>query len=326
MTLAPTPSAPTGERARRAHRPGPGRRGISRQTLAFWGFIAPMAIGLLVFVVVPIVWGLILSVSNAQTTITPDRFVGLDNYVAVLGDPAFRGSLVLVVVFALVIVPTTLGFSLLLALLVNAAPWGKGIFRTIFFIPTACSYVVASVVWKMSLFNGLPTGLANSVLGFFGLEPIAWIGTTTPPWFWIVLVTVRLWLQAGFFMIIFTAGLQEIPRELYEAAQLDGIRGPLQELRYITLPLLRNTTVSVMLLCLIGAFQAFDEFYNILGSAGGGGQGNMSAAMTPLVYLYKAAFADQNYGLGSAGAFVLTALILIITLIQGRVFGLNREK
>jgi len=139
-------------------------------------------------------------------------------------------------------------------------------------------------------------------------------------------VTVRLWLQTGFYMIIFTAGLQEIPVELYEASRVDGVRNKIQEFRHITFPLLRNTTISVALLCLIGAFQAFDEFYNVLGSAGGGGQGNMSLAMPPLVYLYNKAFNGQNYGLGSAGAFVLTAIIIIFTLVQGRVFGVGHEK
>jgi multiple sugar transport system permease protein len=285
-----------------------------------------MALGLAVFVGVPSVWGLVLSLSKAKSTINPTSFVGLSNYVAVLSDPAFRKSLWLAVVFALLIVPATIAFSLLLALLVNAAPWGRGIFRTIFFIPTACSYVVASAIWRMSLFNGLNSGLANTILGWFGIDPVAWIGQAKPPWFWLVLVTVRLWLQAGFFMIIFTAGLQEIPEDVYEAAKLDGVRNKFQELRYITLPLLKNTTVSVAMLCLIGAFQAFDEFYNVLGSLGGGGQGNLQLAQPPLVYLYQTAFKGLDYGLGSAGAFVLTALIMIFTIVQGRVFGFGNDK
>jgi multiple sugar transport system permease protein len=177
----------------------------------------------------------------------------------------------------------------------------------------------------MSLFNGLPTGLANRVAGWFGQDAIAWIGTVSPPWYWLVLVTVRLWLQVGFYMIIFTAGLQDIPTEIYEAARIDGVRNIFQELRHITLPLLRNTTVSVSVVCLIGAFQAFDEFYNILGSAGGGAQGNLSLAMPPLVYLYSVAFRGQNYGLGSAGGFVLTLVIIVFTMVQGKVMGLNRD-
>jgi multiple sugar transport system permease protein len=302
------------------------RAGTRRTALTFWTFVGPMALGVAIFVLLPIVWGLVLSLSHAQTTIRPGDFVGLANYWQILEDAAFRDSLGLVVVFALLIVPGTLAFSLLLALLVNATPWGKGVFRTIFFIPTACSYVVASAVWRMSLFNGLPTGLANRVASWFGMDTVAWIGVTNPPWYWLVLVTVRLWLQVGFYMIIFTAGLQEIPQEIYEASRIDGVRNKFQELRYITIPLLRNTTVSVAIVCLIGAFQAFDEFYNILGSAGGGAQGNLSLAMPPLVYLYSVAFRGQNYGLGSAGGFVLTLVIIVFTLIQGKVLGLNRDK
>jgi multiple sugar transport system permease protein len=142
----------------------------------------------------------------------------------------------------------------------------------------------------------------------------------TPPWYWLVLVTVRLWLQVGFFMIIFLAGLQEIPKSFYEAASVDGAGG-WTVLRYITLPQLRATSVSVLLLNLIAAFQAFDEFYNILGGGGGGSVGNLSLAQPPLVYLYSLALSDQNFGLGSAGGFILTAIIIAVTLLQGRIFG-----
>jgi multiple sugar transport system permease protein len=306
---------------------GGGKRAGKRDRAAwvFWTFTGPMVLGILVFVIVPVVWGLILSFSSAQTTITPTRFVGFDNYLQVLQDPQFQSSMLLVVVFALLIVPGTFAFSLILALLVNAAPWGKGIFRTIFFIPTACSYVVASAVWRISLFNGLPSGIANRIAEFFGMDPVAWIGEASPPLYWVVLVTVRLWLQAGFYMIIFIAGLQDIPAEVYEAARIDGVRSKFQELRYITLPMLRNTSISVAVVCLIGAFQAFDEFYNILGSAGGGAQGNLSLAMPPLVYLYSVAFRGQNYGLGSAGGFILTLVIVVFTLVQGKLIGFNRE-
>ncbi|MCI1935914.1 MAG: sugar ABC transporter permease [Bifidobacteriaceae bacterium] len=292
-----------------------------RNTLTFWSFVGPMALGLLVFVGIPIVWGIVLSFGNAQTTITPTKFVGLSNYIQVLSDPQFRSSMILVAIFAIIIVPLTLAFSLGLALLVNEVKFGRGFFRTVFFIPTACSYVVASAIWKMSLFNGTSSGFMNTILGWFGVEPIQWISASTPPWYWLVLVTVRLWLQVGLYMILFTAGLQDIPPEVYEAGRIDGIRNKFQELRYITLPLLKNTTISVSLLCLIGAFQAFDEFYNVLGSASGSGSGNLSLAMPPLVYLYNMAFSSQNYGVGSAGAFILTIVIVIFALLQGKLTG-----
>jgi multiple sugar transport system permease protein len=119
-------------------------------------------------------------------------------------------------------------------------------------------------------------------------------------------------------MIIFLAGLQEIPRALYEAAYVDGARPGWPTFRYITLPLLRNTAISVLLLNLIAAFQAFDEFYNILF---GGASNNTALARPPLVYLYQVALRDQNYGRGAAGAFIVTAIIVLVTLLQGRWLG-----
>ncbi len=300
----------------------PGQRGTF---LAYWSFVGPLMLGLVIFVYIPIVWGIVLSFFSARGTVTPDQFVGLQNYVTMLTDPEFIKSLVTFTIFALFIVPTTFAFSLGLALLINTTRFGQGFFRTLIFIPTACSYVVASLVWKISIFNGLPYGVANQLLGIFHQTPVAWIATPNPPWYWLVLVTVRLWLQAGFYMIIFLAGLQEIPRELYEAASIDGASRGWTTFRTITLQHLRETAIAVLLLNLIGAFQAFAEFYNILGGYLDSG-GNQILARPPLVYLYNVAFSDQNYGLGSAGALILTLLIIIFTIFQARLFGLGKSK
>jgi len=289
-------------------------------TFAFWAFVTPALLGLTVFTLVPIVWGFLLSLSHAQNTIHPGHFIGFRNYADLLTDEAFLKSLVTIFVFALFIVPLTFAVSLGLALLVNKIGWGRSFFRTVFFIPSAVSYVVASLIWKVSLFNGLPFGFVNHIIGLFGAHPVAWIGTAHPPWYWLVLVTVRLWLQVGFFMIIFLAGLQEIPKSLYEAAAVDGAPSGWPVLRYITLPQLKATSVSVLLLNLIAAFQAFDEFYNILGGSGAS-IGNASLARPPLVYLYSLALSNQDFGRGAAGGFILTALIFAVTLLQGRIFG-----
>jgi multiple sugar transport system permease protein len=171
----------------------------------------------------------------------------------------------------------------------------------------------------MSLFNGLPYGLMNIVIGFFGIAPISWIATVSPPWYWLVLVTVRLWLQLGFYMIIFLAGLQDIPRSLYEAAMVDGARSGWATFRYITFPMLRNTSISVLMLLLIAAFQAFDEFYNILSTS------NVNVARPPLFYLYQVSFTQQDFGRGDAGSFLLTGVIVLFTLVQGRLFGFGRS-
>ena len=295
-----------------------------KTTLEFWLFVGPLVLGLLIFVYIPIVWGFVLSFFRARNTVSPTEFVGLTNYIELFTDTRYIDSLQMVIVFAIVIVPITFALSLGLALLVNSAGWNSGIFRTIFFIPTACSYVVASLIWKTSLFNGLPSGLANNILWVANeINPIAWVNTVSPPYYWLVLATVRLWLQSGFYMIIFLAGLQEIPRMLYEAASVDGATKGWKTFRYITFPLLRNTSISVLMLLFIEAFQAFDEFRNIL--ATGGSSGAQILARPPLVYLYNVAFQDQNYGRGAAGAFVVTLIIMGVTIIQGRLFGFGKQ-
>lgn len=293
-------------------------------TFAFLFFIAPLIIGLLIFTYIPIVWGLLISFSDARNTIDIGEWVGVDNYQAMLTNSEFLRSLRTIVVFAIFIVPTTFFFSLGLALLVNSIGFGRAFFRSAFFIPTAISYVVASIVWKMGIFTGLPYGFANMVIYWFGSDQvIAWIGETDPPWYWLVLVTVRLWLQVGFYMIIFIAGLQDIDQSLYEASYVDGGKPGWKTFWTITFPLLRNTSIAVLVLNFIAAFQAFDEFVNILG--GVGSTGNISLARPPLVYLYQTAIGQQDYGRGSAGAIILAVIIIVVTIVQGRLFGFGRR-
>jgi multiple sugar transport system permease protein len=300
------------------------RKSTWEATFAFLAFVAPMMIGLAIFTFLPIIWGILISFSEARNTISVGEWIGFDNYSAVLSDPNFRKSLRTILVFAIFIVPLTFFVSLLLAVLVNSIDIGRSFFRSVFFIPTAISYVIASVIWKMGIFSGVPSGFANMLIYWFGNDNvIAWIGETDPPYYWLVLVTVRLWLQVGFYMIIFLAGLQEIDRSLYEAAYVDGGKPGWRTFWTITFPLLRNTSIAVLLLNFIAAFQAFDEFINIL--SGAGSSANLSLARPPLVYLYQVAIAQQDYGRGSAGALILTALIIVVTLVQGRLFGFGRR-
>lgn len=289
--------------------------GNQNRNLWFWAFVGPFFVGLLIFVYIPILWSLYLSFFDARNTVTPTDFVGLQNYATMLTDPNFLSSLGTFALFAVFIVPVTFVFSLGLALAINRTRWFQAFYRSAFFLPTACSYVVASLVWKMAIFNGLPSGLANTVLSWFGIGNIAWLSITDPPWYWLVLVTLRLWLQVGFYMILFLAGLQRIPPILYEAAAIDGAKPGWQTLRYITLPQLRATSAAVLVLLLINAFQAFDEFYNTLSSFGT----YPPYARPPLVYLYFVAFGrEQNLGQGSAGAIILAVLVGLVTLLQLR--------
>ncbi|MFJ6647737.1 carbohydrate ABC transporter permease [Streptomyces sp. NPDC091290] len=315
----PTPTEPGLARPAPAPvTPAPRRRGPRRgNTFHFWLFTGPFLLGLAVFIYVPIGWSVYLSFFEARFTVTPEKFIGLDNYRHMLTNDDFVGSLGTFTVFAAFIVPTTWALSLSLALLVHRLRFMRAFFRSVFFLPTACSYVAAALIWKMSLFSGVRFGLMNTVLGWFGVENVAWLADPDPPWYWLVIVTARLWLQAGFYMILFLAALQNIPGELYEAAAIDGARPGPQTFRHITLPQLRATSAAVVLLLLVAAYQAFDEFYNLLDKTTWG--------RPPLVELYlKALGENQDYGAGSAGAVILTALICLVTLFQGRLMGFGR--
>ena len=276
------------------------RRTDWRAIGAFAVLTGPTVIGLGLFKYVAIGWSFLLSFNNARGTISLGNWIGLENYAFLLGDPAFQRSLVTIAVFTVFIVPITFAFALGLAL----------------------SYVVASLVWKMALFNGLPSGVANTITGLFGADPVPWISQASPPVYWIAVVTLRLWLQVGLYMILFLAGLQAISPSLYEAGALDGTSKS-QAFRYITFPQLRNTSVAVLLLILINAFQAFDEFYNLFGNSLSGTA--TAPVKPPLVYLYDSALGDQNYGVGSAGAFLLTVVIVVVTLLQGRFVGFGKK-
>ncbi|QIK72132.1 sugar ABC transporter permease [Propioniciclava coleopterorum] len=288
----------------------------------FWVFVAPFLVGLLVFVYVPLLWSLALSLFDARNTVTPTRFVGLDNYAYLLSDRLFLSSLGTFIVFALFIVPVTFACSLALALLLQRITVLRAFFRSVFFIPTAVSYVIAAMVWRMSFFNGARFGLVNTLLVAVGQQPVNWLGGEND-WYWFVLVSLRLWLQVGFYMILFIAGLNQIDPQLYEAAALDGA-GAWKRFWYVTFPLLRPTAVAVSMLLLFNAFQAFDEFYNTLNTAGG----YPPYARPPLVYLYLITFGggSQDLGVGSAGTMILTLVILVFSFLQNRLLAIGADK
>ncbi|MGA4508511.1 carbohydrate ABC transporter permease [Propionibacteriaceae bacterium G1746] len=292
-------------------------RGYQGRNLWYIAFFLPFLVGLITFVYVPMVWSVGLSFFDARNTITPTKFVGLANYQYLFGQELFRDSLLVFIVFAAFIVPVTYACSLGLALLLQGARWGQAFFRSVFFIPTAVSYVIAAMVWRLSFFNGARFGLANSLLRQLGLENINWLGGTNY-WYWFVVVSLRLWLQVGFYMILLIAGLNRIPQETYEAAAIDGATG-WRRLRYITLPQLRPTTIAVLMLLLIGAFQAFDEFYNLFGSIGS----YPPYARPPLVHMYLISLggAQQDLGVGGAATVVITSLIVVFGLAQNWVLG-----
>ncbi|WCC80667.1 sugar ABC transporter permease [Cutibacterium equinum] len=287
-------------------------RGRQGRNLWFALFVAPFLIGLLIFVCIPIIWSAYLSFFDARATLSPTTFVGFANYQNLLTDPLFRKSMLVFIVFAVFIVPLTYVCSLALALALNNVGTLRAFFRSSFFIPTACSYVVAAMVWRLSFFNGARFGLVNSLLRKVGGSNIDWL-SGVGYWYWIALVSLRLWLQVGYYMILLIAGLNRIPTDTYEAAAIDGA-GRWATLRHVTLPQLRAVSAAVLMLLLIGAFQAFDEFYNLLSSSGT----YPPYARPPLVHLYLISVggADQDLGMGGAGTVIVTGIIVLFGLAQ----------
>jgi multiple sugar transport system permease protein len=282
------------------------RRG--EQWLVGYAFLLPDLLGLALFVALPIVGAFYISLHD-WTGIGARHWSGLANYKTLLHDTAFLQSLKITAIYTFSFVPLLFVISLSLALLVNQGLKLTGLLRSAFFAPFMVSLVVASVIWTFMLQD--PAGVVNVIIGWFGIAPQPWLGSTRFALVSVILVT--LWQAVGYSMIIFLAGLQDIPSVYYEAARVDGA-GAWRRFRSITLPLLKPTSVFVLLISFIGAFQLFDPIFVMTQ----GGPAN--ATTTAVYYIYTQAFQFLQLGYASALSVVLFAIILVFSLIQLRVF------
>jgi multiple sugar transport system permease protein len=294
--------------------PHPGRRvrwwrtRRGQQRLVGYGFLLPDLLGLAVFVALPILGAFYISFHD-WSGIGAREWIGLQNYSDLIDDEGFRDSLRITAIYTVVFVPLLFCISLALALLVNQGLRLTGVFRSAYFAPFMVSLVVASVLWGFMLQN--PAGAVNEVIGLFGIAPQPWLGSTRFALVSVIMVT--LWQGVGYSMIIFLAGLQDIPRVYYEAATIDGA-GAWKRFRYITLPLLKPTSVFVGLISFIQALQLFDPIY-VLTQGGPAG-----ATTTAVYYIYETAFEFLQLGYASALSVVLFLIILVFSLLQLRVF------
>jgi multiple sugar transport system permease protein len=286
------------------------RNAIKSEALTGWMFILPAIAGLAVFMIIPMILSLIISFTdwNYLDGISGIRITGFDNYVSMWKDEWFIASLKNNFVFALVTVPATMLFSLLSALALNRGVFLKKSIRLMMFIPYVSSMVAVSIVWS-NLFN--PTqGPINHFLRSMGMDnPPGWLSTTE--WALPAIMIMTIWYNIGYNMIIYLAGLQNIPRDLYEAAKIDGA-GPFRSFSNITLPLLSPTTFFVLITCIINSFQVFIAIFIMTD----GGPGTSTTVLT--YYAYKAGFGFYKMGYASAMAWVLFVIILIITALQWR--------
>lgn len=284
--------------------PRHGMRLERRRAWAAFGFLAPALTVISVFVLWPMVSALRTSFASSQI-IGPAEWVGIDNYVRLFSDDRFSNALSNSALYALVTTPVSVALALAFALLLNRAVPARGLFRAVLFFPFVASLGIASIAWAFVLDPQI--GLVANWLGQAGL-PIG-DGIRDPRWAMPAVMLVGIWRNTGFFMVMYLAGLQSIPREFNEAAVIDGA-GPVQRFRYVTWPLLSNTTMFVMIIAAIFAFQAFDQMYVM--TAGG----PYFRTETLVMLIYHTGFSNFEMGYASAMSWVLVAIILALSLLQ----------
>lgn len=286
-----------------------GQTPLSRRR-AFWGIalVAPNVLGLLFFFGVPVLMAFGTSFFE-WNLLTPPEFIGLTNFQRLIVDGSFWQALGNSVRLMLYTVPTGIALALGVALLLNQKLRGRGLLRTIYFLPVITSTVAASVVWTW-IFQPR-YGLLGNILEPLGGRDINWL--TRPDLVLIPIAAVTIWQRLGFDMVLFLAGLQSIPRVLYEAAVIDGANR-WQRFRYITLPMLSPTTFLVLVLAVINSLQIFDQVYIMTQRTSRGGVGG--SATTLAYYLYESGFVRFEYGYAATVALALFLVILSATVFQ----------
>jgi multiple sugar transport system permease protein len=274
---------------------------------AGWMFAAPALIVIGVFFALPVLAALALSVTDFDIYALADsrnlRFVGLDNYIGLLQNPLFWKALGNTLYFVVVGVPLSIAMSLGAALLLHSKlGWFKPFFRTAYFAPVVTTVVAVAVIWRY-LFH-TQYGLVNWGLAFLGVNPIDWLGD--PHWAMPTIILFAVWKNFGYNMIIFLAGLQAIPEDLYEAARIDGA-SRWRQFQHVTLPMLGPTLVLVGILTLAGYFQLFAEPYVMTQG------GPLQTTVSVLYLMYEQGFKWWNLGNASAVAFILFVLMSVVT-------------
>ncbi|HRY09725.1 MAG TPA: sugar ABC transporter permease [Candidatus Nanopelagicales bacterium] len=281
------------------------KRRRSGEGLAATGFLAPLAIGVLVFIAAPTALSVLMSFYDVS--LGGITFVGTANYERMLGDPLFWQSLRVTGVYALLFIPGLTIASLTLALLVQAEFAGVGLWRALLLAPNAVSLVATALVWRFLLADG---NGPLAVLGRkVGIDAPSWLGQ--PGWALLMVVVISIWAFMGFYMLVMIGGRQDIPSELYEAARIDGAR-PLQQFWFITLPMMRPTIFFVVLMgTVIGltGLQSFDLVYVMTK----GGPAN--ATSVTLFYIYQQAFLYGQFGYAAAMSTVLVLLMLLTAVL-----------
>ncbi|HVS30769.1 MAG TPA: sugar ABC transporter permease [Thermoanaerobaculia bacterium] len=286
---------------------------MTAETRAAALFLAPALTVILVFFLLPVAAGFVLSLTDFDIYGVADtdniRFVGFGQYANLARSPVFWQALRNTLVFAIVAGPLTVAVSLGAALLLNAKlAKFKPLFRTIYFAPVVTTLVAVAIVWRYMFHPRF--GLLNTVMGWFGIGSIDWLGS--PRFALSAIIILAIWKNFGYNMIIFVAGLQSVPEELYEAARIDGA-GAWRQFRHITIPMLAPTFVFVGVITAIGYLQLFAEPYVMTPDGG-----PLNSTLSVVMLMYREGFRWWSMGYAAAIAFVLFVIIMATSLVQLR--------
>jgi multiple sugar transport system permease protein len=284
------------------------RLGLSARK-GLWGyiFLIPAVSILLVFRIIPMLQAAYLSLTQYDL-FTPPKFAGFVNYKGLIDDPVFHQSAKASATYVIGSVIPVWIIALGLAMLILSVPRFRGVFRTSIFLPVVMSAVVVAVLWRFLYFR---QGMVNVLLGYLGIPAIPWL--TTPTTALLSIILIGIWRAAPYFMVIFTAGLQAIPEEYYEAGKIDGTNA-LSEFWYLTLPLLRPTILLVIVMSVIVALKVF-AVPQLMTNGGPAG----ATEVVPL-RIYKTAFEFFEMGKASAMSMFLFAVMMIFSIVQIRLF------
>lgn len=311
IASAPPITAEGQRTLKRGIKGGPNRSG--RDTLTAYLFLAPYLFVLIVFLIITSLYGVGLSFFTVDIGFTAPQFVGFQNYQRLFSqlfnDPSlslFWISMVNILKFVVVVVVGQTILALILALILQVTIVGRGVFRTIFYIPAVTSSVATALIF-LWLYN--PNGLINYLFSLVHINGPDWLND--PLFALPALMILNIWTTSASFMIYFMAALQDVPRELMEASSIDGANR-FQTFWYITVPLLRPTIFLVVALGTIGGFQMFDQAKFMTNG------GPLNSTLTPMLQIYNAAFNDAHFGLAAAMSVLLFIIIFIVTIIQRR--------
>jgi multiple sugar transport system permease protein len=268
---------------------------------------APYWLHFLLFMAYPILFSLFL-VFHEWDIYTPMRWVGLQNFVRLFHDDQFWQSILNTLWFLIIHIPLQISLALLFAVLLNAKIRGRGFFRAAFFMPVVVSGIVVAVLWQQ--LYSQENGILNLLLVKLGMHKVPWL--TSPEWAMPSVAIMATWKNVGFYIVLFLAGLQNIPAYLYEAAGLDGASA-WQKFRHITLPMINPAMILVVILSTIGGFSLFIEPYVLTGG------GPMNRTLSAMLYIYKQAFYFNRMGYAATLGFFFAFIILGMVLVQRRV-------